>query len=171
MSKADVERIANRPDEHCADLEAQLRDKLYEIVESLKRLMAHSPSMQTPSTPSLMYDGEVMNILRSFIQSGWMAGTIHTTSRLKHEAYLTHTDVTRIKEIALNHSNRFWARVERGVTQKEMEARFMPAAEDTPTDKRDEAEHYSNEWICDAIASSCIYTAYNQAIKEKAIKL
>lgn len=170
MSSADV--IANRPDEECAALEQQLRDKLYEIVDSLKRLVAGDRrAVDSPMSPSLLYQDEVMHILRSYIQGGWMAGTIHTTNRMGHESYLTHTDVTHIKQIATDHNYRFWARVERGVIQKEIEAQILPSENETPAEDSDKAEHYSNEWICDAIASSCIFSAYNQAIKEKASKL
>lgn len=167
MSKANV--IADHPDEECNALEAELRDKLYEVVDSLKGLLSNMRAM-TSVAPSLAYEEEVEHIFRSYAQSGWLTGTIHTTNRLRRESFLTHTDITSIKQISLEHGQRFWARVERGVIQKEMEAKFIPDPNDTPTDSQSEAEHYSNEWIVDAVASSCIYSAYNQAIKSKASK-
>lgn len=156
--------------------EDELRTKLYELVVSITGLVigqAARPSQATesPTTPTIlsspliMYEDEVSAIFRKFAQDGYLLGIAHVAEALQQEGYLTHADIDAIKQISSEHSARFWARVQRGIIEKEMQIQNLQFTGEAPD------THLTREWIVDAIASSDVFTSYNEAVRTKASRL
>jgi hypothetical protein len=148
-------------DKQLRQLESQLRDKLYEVVNSIKQVIKFDPL-----TSILLYTDEVDAMVRRYTEDAFIIGIDHAVNSLKHEGFLTHEDIDTIKQITDEHIQRFWARVEKGIIIKERQYKALQF-----TDKQDVTGHLSNAWLVDSIASSVIFTAYNSAVKTKAQKI
>jgi len=143
-------------------LEDELKSKLYDVVASITKLFA-GPMLG--SSPIFMYQDEITSMFRHYAESGYKLGAEHAALALRQEGYLTHADIDAIKQIAAQHSERFWARINRGVIEKEQQMRNLQFTGEAPD------SHLTKEWIVDPIASSDVFTAYNQAIRTKATRL
>src|SRR5215472_4553394 len=143
-------------------LEDELRNKLYDVVTSVTKLFA---GLLICSSPVLMFQDEVNAMFRHYAESGYKMGTEHAALALRQEGYITHADIDAIKQIAADHSARFWARINRGVIEKEQQMRNLQFTGEAPD------SHLTKEWIVDPVASSDVFTAYNQAIRTKATRL
>lgn len=151
--------MTEEDDKSLRQLEYILKNILYEIVNSIKNAV----SSDIGSSPQMLYGSEVDPILRSSTEMAYTLGTTHAAKAVQQEGYLTHSDIDAIIQIASEHASKFWARVDRGIVQKDRQYKSL-AFKETP-------EHLSNAWLVDSIASSLVYTAYNQAIKTKAQKI
>lgn len=149
-------------DSKLRQIEQELKLKLYEITESIKKVM-QTDIGNTP--PTFAYETETAAIIRSFTQKAYMLGVDHATNSMKHEGYLTHSDIDAIGQIVRDSITRFWARVNKGIVVKQRQYEALKFTE------ADLTGHLSNAWIVDSLVTSVIYGAYNLAVKTKASKI